>query len=69
MSANIDKRSAGAKTIEMPGPYVAKVISHPDGRRSRALQVLTIKTPTAGGAEKELGELHTVRYCMPIFTE
>ena len=68
MSANIDKRSAGAKTIEMPpGPYVAKVISHLDGRRSGALQVQLLKTATAGGAEKELGELHTVRYCMPFY--
>ena len=68
MSENIDKRSSYAKSKEMPpGPYVAKVISHLDGRRSGALQVQLLKTATAGGAEKELGELHTVRYCMPFY--
>ena len=70
MSSNVskDKRTSGAPTRQMPpGPYVAKVISHLDGRRSGTLQVQLLKTATAGSDEKEIGQLHTVKYCSPFY--
>ena len=63
-----DKRSSGAPNREMPpGPYVAKVVSHLDGRRSGTLQVQLLKAATAGADEKEIGQLHTVKYCSPFY--
>lgn len=63
-----EKRTAGADAKSMPpGPYLAEVVSHLDGRRSGTLQVQLVKTATAGADDKEVGQLYTVKYCMPFY--
>ena len=46
---------------------MAKVISILTVEDPEHYKFQLLKTATAGGAEKELGELHTVRYCMPFY--
>jgi len=63
-----ERRSVGAVERDMPpGPYVARVVSHLDGRRSGALQVQLLTTATATGDDRELGQLYTVSYASPFY--
>ena len=50
------------------GPYVARVVSHLDPRRSGDLRV-ELLTTTGSGQDGffEPGQLFTVRYCMPFY--
>lgn len=67
--SNRHRRSAGAPSREMPpGPFLAKVISHLDPKRSGALQVQLLTNTTSGqDADNEAGQLYTVDYCMPFY--
>jgi predicted chitinase len=63
-----EKRTAGAPSTPMPpGPFVARVISHLDPRRSGALKVQLIKNSSSSSDDKEDGQVYTVKYCSPFY--
>ena len=68
---NMQKRTSGDQpnTSKLGvGPYVARVVSHLDPRRSGDLRV-ELLTTTGSGQDGffEPGQLFTVRYCMPFY--
>ena len=71
MPMNMQKRTSGDQpnTSKLGvGPYVARVVSHLDPRRSGDLRV-ELLTTTGSGQDGffEPGQLFTVRYCMPFY--
>ena len=63
-----EKRTAGAPNRNLPtGPFVARVISHLDPRRSGALKVQLIKNSSTSNDKDEDGQTFTVNYCSPFY--
>ncbi|MBR19720.1 MAG: hypothetical protein CMA64_06195 [Euryarchaeota archaeon] len=63
------RRTAGDTPAPMPpGPFVARVVSHLDPRRSGDLRVELLSNVVSGSDKGfEQGQLFTVRYCMPFY--
>jgi hypothetical protein len=64
----IDKRSPFASnTLNHPGPYVGKVISHVDPRHSGDLRVELQTNTVSGNDQNAEGQVVTARYLMPFY--
>lgn len=64
----IDRRTPFASnTLNHPGPYVAKVISHVDPRHSGDLRVELQTNTVSGNDQNAEGQVVTARYLMPFY--
>jgi len=64
----IERRTPFANnTLDYPGPYVAKVISHVDPRHSGDLRVELQTNSVSGNDSNAEGQVITARYLMPFY--